>query len=68
MDIHDDGIVGEQTLKHLTGLQKIINEKKTSNFPYIRHNKKSGDDGIVKVILDFDPSVSGMEDILSERR
>jgi len=59
MDINDDGIVGEQTLTHLIGLQKIIIEKKTSNFPYIRH--KSGKEKAYTVIFDFNPSAYRMK-------
>jgi N-acetylmuramoyl-L-alanine amidase len=56
MDIHDDGILGEQTLRHLNGLQRIIKEKKTSNFPYIKKHHPEGSEYPGTVILDLDPA------------
>ena len=63
MNIDDDGIMGEQTLKHLTGLQRIITEKKTSNFPYIKHKKRSGRNSAGTIILDYDPLTGSTEDL-----
>ena len=53
MNIEDDGIVGECTMKHLTGLQRIIVSKKTSNFPYIINKKSKGNKK--SIMLDYDP-------------
>jgi N-acetylmuramoyl-L-alanine amidase len=61
MDIHDDGIMGEQTLKHLRGLQRIITEKKTSNFPYIKKSREEGKHTAGTVIFDLDPIVQSAE-------
>jgi N-acetylmuramoyl-L-alanine amidase len=65
MDIQDDGIMGEQTLKHLRGLQRIITEKKTSNFPYIKKDRgiehASG-----TIILDLDPSAQRPDEDISK--
>jgi len=62
MNIHDDGILGEQTLKQLNGLQRIIKEKKTSNFPYIKKYHPEGSKYPETVILDLDPvSIEGEE-------
>jgi N-acetylmuramoyl-L-alanine amidase len=62
MDIHDDGIMGEQTLKHLNGLQRIITEKKTSNFPYIKKNSKTKRTAS-PIIFDLDPIAQGIEEV-----
>jgi len=61
MDIHDDGIMGEQTLKHLTGLQRIITEKKTSNFPYIKKDRDA-DHAVSTIIFDLDPVAQSAEE------
>ena len=62
MNIDDDGILGEHTLKHLKGLQRIIAEKKTSNFPYIKHRKNGLKDTASTIILDYDPLATPAEE------
>jgi len=68
MNIEDDGIMGERTMKHLIGLQRIITSKKTSNFPYINDSNKTSP-GIKKsIMLDYDPGSGDIEEgILKEK-
>jgi len=52
MKLSPDGILGGDTLTYLNSLKRIINEKKSSNFPFIRDlkNKKKS---IERIILDY---------------
>lgn len=52
MKLNPDGIFGGDTLAHLSSLKRIINEKKSSNFPLIKDlkNKKGNKE---KIILDY---------------
>ena len=54
MNIQDDGIIGKQTLKHLEGLQRIITEKKTSNFPYVKPGNGTEKQTTYTVIFDYE--------------
>lgn len=68
MNIEDDGIMGKHTMKHLTGLQRIIISKKTSNFPYINDSNKTGPEIKKSIILDYDPGSGNKEEgILKEK-
>jgi len=55
MKLNPDGILGEETLIHLNKLKRIIIEKKSSNFPFIKDLKKKKH-GKEKIILDFGES------------
>lgn len=61
MNIPDDGMVGEETLKCLTNLQRIITSKKTSNFPLIRDYDEREKVEKVKVILDYGEEISDLQ-------
>ena len=60
MNIEDDGIMGERTMGHLIGIQRIITSKKTSNFPYINEKNKRSSEYKNSIVLDYDP---GTEEI-----
>jgi len=62
MNIEDDGIMGERTMKHLIGLQRIITSKKTSNFPYINDSNKTSPGVKKSIMLDYDPGVGDAEE------
>lgn len=61
MNIPDDGIVGEETLRHLGNLRRIIVAKKTSNFPLISScgDKKKGEE--IKIILDYGEDINDIQ-------
>ncbi|MCE5329492.1 peptidoglycan-binding protein [bacterium] len=52
MKLNPDGILGGDTFTHLNSLKRIINEKQSSNFPFIRDlkNKKQNKE---KIVLDY---------------
>ncbi|MHB1346265.1 MAG: N-acetylmuramoyl-L-alanine amidase [Candidatus Humimicrobiaceae bacterium] len=52
MKLNSDGIFGGDTFVHLNSLKRIINEKKSSNFPFIPDLKKKKGKKF-KIILDF---------------
>ena len=53
MKLSPDGIFGGDTFVHLSSLKRIINEKQSSNFPFVLDNFKKGKGKKLKVILDF---------------
>lgn len=52
MKLNPDGILGGDTLIHLNSLKRIINEKKSSNFPLVKDLKKKKRSR-KKIILDY---------------
>lgn len=55
MKLGPDGILGGDTLSHLNSLKRIINEKKSSNFPLIK-DLKAKKRNKWKVLLDYGES------------
>jgi len=53
MNIADDGIAGEETIRGLKGLGRIINSKETSNFPLIKNVNEQKNLHDNKIILDY---------------
>jgi N-acetylmuramoyl-L-alanine amidase len=57
MRLNSDGILGKETLVYLEKLKRIINEKKSSNFPFIKKISKNNNEK-EKIILDYGKSIS----------
>ncbi len=53
MNISDDGIVGDDTIKGLINLKRIIESRKTSNFPLNPKYEARKEQGFVTVIMDY---------------
>ncbi|MBC7334139.1 MAG: peptidoglycan-binding protein [Actinobacteria bacterium] len=61
MNISGDGMVGEETLKCLKSLQRIITSKKSSNFPLISKYGERKRLEKVKVILDYGEEINDIQ-------
>jgi N-acetylmuramoyl-L-alanine amidase len=57
MNIADDGILGEETIRSLKGLKRIIASKETSNFPFIKNASKRINLLEYKIILDYSTNI-----------
>lgn len=57
MELAPDGIAGRETIQNLSRLKRIIEARKTSNFPFNRRFEYRKKMGIVKVILDFGENI-----------
>ncbi len=53
MELAPDGIAGKETIQNLIKLKRIIEARKTSNFPFNRKFELRKKQGIIKVILDY---------------
>ncbi len=53
MKLNTDGILGGDTLNCLKNLERIINEKKSSNFPFINEPNGNNKNKKLKIILDY---------------
>ena len=71
MNIADDGIMGEETLRHLKNLERIIVSRKTSNFPLIKNLGEDRKINGFKIILDYNDvmeDISGSDIYLKDKR
>jgi len=61
MKLRMDGIFGGETLEHLIGLKRIINEKQSSNYPVFK-KRKTEKENPARIIIDFGEFPSDMKD------
>jgi len=64
MNIDDDGIVGEETIRNLKNLERIIMSRETSNFPLAGNTGKAKKLQENRIILDYSENI---EDLRSSR-
>ena len=62
LNISDDGMAGEETIRHLKSLRRVIVSKETSNFPLIKNFEKSNQ-GKVKIILDYGEDIEDIKNV-----
>jgi N-acetylmuramoyl-L-alanine amidase len=60
MNIADDGIAGEETVRSLKSLKRIITSKETSNFPLVKNLSKQKKLQDNRVILDYSANIEDM--------
>ncbi len=57
MNLPADGIAGETTLQHLRNLKRIIESRKSSNYPFIKSYKENSNIEKIRVILDYGENI-----------
>lgn len=57
MNIPADGIAGEETLRHLRNLKRIIESHQSSNYPFVRSRIKDSGMEKIKVIIDYGENI-----------
>lgn len=57
MNLPADGIAGETTLQHLRNLKRIIESRKSSNYPFVKSYKENSSIEKIRVILDYGENI-----------
>jgi len=57
MNLPVDGIAGETTLKHLRNLKRIIESRKSYNYPFVKSYKENSSIEKIRVILDYGENI-----------
>ncbi|OQA21055.1 MAG: Sporulation-specific N-acetylmuramoyl-L-alanine amidase [Actinobacteria bacterium ADurb.Bin346] len=65
MKIHVDGILGGSTLRHFNNLKRIIDSRKSSNYPAVKEYLKIKEKGAFKIIFDYGENISDSSESLN---
>jgi len=57
MNLPADGIAGQATLQHLRSLKRIIESRKSSNYPFVKNYKENSSIEKIRVILDYGENI-----------
>ena len=60
MNIPADGILGQSTIQFFRNLRRILDSKKSSNYPFIKESLKNKDMNGIRVMLDYGENINDM--------